>query len=68
MATHSRIFAWRIPKTEEPAAKSWTRLSDLAAAAAAHSGLHLVGLHGRPGQEGWGCVRLLLLNCLPQFP
>ena len=42
--------------TVHRAAKSWARLSDLAAAAAAHSGLHLVGLHGRPGQEGWGCA------------
>ena len=36
MATHSSILAWRTPWTEEPggivhgAAKSWTRLSDLA--------------------------------------
>ena len=36
MATHSSIFAWRIPWTEEPVrlhtmhgvAKSWTRLSN----------------------------------------
>ena len=33
MATHSSIFAWRIPWTEEPGvhkvAKSWTRLKGL---------------------------------------
>ena len=39
MATHSSVLAWRIPGTEEPSglpsmvAQSWTRLSDLAAAA-----------------------------------
>ena len=39
MAIHSSAIAWKIPWTEEPGvhgvAKSWTRLSDLAAAAAA---------------------------------
>ena len=40
MATHSSILAWKISWTEEPdrlqrAAKSWTRLSKSAAAAAA---------------------------------
>ena len=30
MATHSRIYAWKIPRTEEPdgVTKSWTRLSE----------------------------------------
>ena len=35
MATHSRILAWKIPRTEEPGGpqskglqKSWTQLSD----------------------------------------
>ena len=32
MATHSSVFAWKIPWTEEPtvhgAAKSWAQLSD----------------------------------------
>ena len=34
MATHSRILAWRIPRTEEPGglqsigSQSWTRLND----------------------------------------
>ena len=42
MATHSSVVAWRIPGTGEPGglpsvgSQSRTRLSDLAAAAAAH--------------------------------
>ena len=41
MATHFRILAWRIPRTEKPSGlqsivvtKSWTRFSGSAAAAA----------------------------------